>query len=119
MGQSRTGPVEDRCTLAARTGECAIAWRWHMSRLNDVSRSKIMCSTENIELSSASLRKPVKLHPAMMSQACSQGGDYKQYLDYSKYTQGHGSQGGNFKQYMQSYGGDFSKFTQGHGAQAR
>ena len=54
-----------------------------------------------------------------MSQACLQGGDYKQYMDYSKYTQGHGSQGGDFKQYMQSYGGDYSKFTQGHGSQAR
>ena len=52
-------------------------------------------------------------------QACLQGGDYKQYMDYSKYTQGHGSQGGDFKQYMQSYGGGYGKFTQGHGSQAR
>ena len=55
-----------------------------------------------------------------LPQACLQGGDYKQYLDYSKYTQGHGSQGGDFKQYMQSYGGDYSsKYTQGQGSQAR
>ncbi|CAE7870193.1 dhaK [Symbiodinium microadriaticum] len=47
----------------------------------------------------------------------SQGADYKQYMDYSKYTQGHGSQGSDYKQYMQSYGGDYSKYTQGHGSQ--
>ena len=47
-----------------------------------------------------------------------QGGDYKQFMDYSKYTQGHGSQGSDYKQYMQSYGGDYSKYTQGHGSQA-
>ena len=49
----------------------------------------------------------------------SQGGDYKQYMDYSKYAQGHGSQGSDYKQYMQSYAGDYSKYTQGHGSQAR
>ena len=36
------------------------------------------------------------------------GGDYQQYMDYSKYTQNHGSQGG-----------DYSKYMQGQGSQAR
>ena len=37
------------------------------------------------------------------------GGDYKQYMDYSKYTQGQGAQGGSdYKKYM-----DYSKYTQG------
>jgi len=36
-------------------------------------------------------------------------GDYKQYMDYSKYTQGQGAQGGSdYKKYM-----DYSKYTQG------
>ena len=47
-----------------------------------------------------------------------QGGDYKQYMHYSKYAQGHGSQGSDYKQYMQSYGGDYNKYMQGHGSQA-
>ena len=36
-------------------------------------------------------------------------GDYQQYMDYSKYTQGQGSQGGasDYKKYMESYSGDY------------
>jgi len=49
-------------------------------------------------------------------------GDYKQYMDYSKYTQGQGSQGGgasDYKKYMESYSGDYSKYMNGQGSQAR
>ena len=54
---------------------------------------------------------------------CWQGGagDYKQYMDYSKYTQGQGSQGGasDYKKYMESYSGDYSKYMKGQSSQAR
>ncbi|OLQ12363.1 hypothetical protein AK812_SmicGene3685 [Symbiodinium microadriaticum] len=46
-------------------------------------------------------------------------GDYKQYMDYSKYTQGQGSQGGasDYKKYMESYSGDYSKYMKGQSSQ--
>ena len=54
---------------------------------------------------------------------CWQGGagDYKQYMDYSKYTQGQGSQGGasDYQKYMESYSGDYSKYMKGQSSQAR
>merc|ERR1719272_2190729 len=42
------------------------------------------------------------------TSTASQGGDYKKYMDYQKYTKGQG--GGDYKQYM-----NYQKYTKGQG----